>query len=809
MRRRRAALILAACLLSSPALSAPAPAPAAQVAPAPTAAAVPPATAPAIPPAASPVPSGGTIQSVQVEGNKRIDAATILSYMLVRPGDPFAPGPLSESVKTLYATGLFQDVSLTRQGNVLLVHVVENPLVNQVAFEGNHVLNDTELRQQAQLRTRSVFTPAAAEADRQRILDAYAQKGYYDASVEPEIIRLPENRVNVVFQINDGPATLISRISFVGNQAFGEGRLAEVINSREERWWKFLSTSDQYSPQRLDFDKELLRRFYLHQGYIDFRVTDATAELAPDRKGFFLTFTVSEGGRYRVAKVSIHSQLKGITDQVLAGSLQFAAGDWYDGDAVGRTADDMENYVRNHGFAFVQVTPQIDRHPDNHSVNIAFDVGEGPRVYVERIDIVGNQRTEDRVIRRQFRIAEGDAFNAESLRQTRQRLTDLGYFQNVDITTKPGSAPDRALVTTTIQEKATGELSLGGGYSTDAGFLVDIGLRERNLVGTGIDAAINGILAQKRSSIQLSVTQPYFLDRNLLVGGDLFLVQTNNLGTEPYDERREGFAFRTGYDFTDHVRQVWSYSLVGRTVFDIQPGASFFITSQSGYTLLSQISQVLTIDYRDSTIDPHRGYITTFGSDFAGLGGNARFVRTRVDAGYYLPLDRFTGNSDWGIALTAGAGYFFNLGRQESVIDRFYLGGDNLRGFETGGVGPHDETTGDSLGGRVFYTESQQLNFPLPLVSPDLGLSGHAFVDIGALAQGNFESGTCPGSNLPSSGGSQCPPVTDSLAPRVGAGFGVSWRSGFGLINVDVTPFVVKQPFDQTQIFRFGFGTRF
>jgi len=510
-----------------------------------------------------------------------------------------------------------------------------------------------------------------------------------------------------------------------------------------------------------------------------------------------------------VGKVAIHSQLKGITDQALAGDLQFASGDWYDGDAVGRSADLMEDYVRSHGYAFVQVTPRVLRHPEMHTVDITYDVTEGPRVYVERIDIVGNLRTQDRVIRRQFQIAEGDAFDAGSIRRTRQRLTDLGYFQNVNITTAPGSAPDRAVITTTVQEKATGEVTIGAGYSTDAGALVDAGLHERNLIGTGIDAGVNGILAQRRSSIDLSVTQPYFLDRNLLVGGDLFLVQTSNLGTEPYDERRVGFAIRAGYDFTDHLRQVWSYSLVGRTVYNVVAGSSFYITSQEGYTLLSQVSQVLTLDYRDSSTDPHSGFVSTFGTDFAGLVGNAHFVRTRVDAGYYIPLDRFTGNSDWTIALSAGTGYLFNLGDQESVIDRFYLGGDNLRGFQTGGAGPHDETTGDSLGGRFIWTESQQLNFPLPYVSNEFGLSGHTFVDVGGLTGGTFESGVCPGSNLPSSGGSQCPPVSNSSTPRVGAGLGVTWRSGFGLINVDVTPFIVKQPFDQTQIFRFGFGTRF
>ncbi|MDQ2802404.1 MAG: outer membrane protein assembly factor BamA, partial [Pseudomonadota bacterium] len=348
-------------------------------------------------------PQADIIQAVRVEGNQRIEAGTIRSYMLVQPGQSFEPGQIDRSVKTLYATGLFQDVSITRQADTLLVRVVENPLVARIVYEGNHVLTDEQLNGVVQLRARAVFTRAAAEADRQRILDAYAARGRYDATVEPALIRLPENRVNVVFRIHDGPETLISRIAFVGNHAYGEGRLADIINSRPERWWAFLSTSDQYSPERLAFDKELLRRFYLKNGYIDFQVTDATAELAPDRKSFFLTFVLQEGARYKVGNTAIRSQLSGITAADLRGDLKLAKGDWYDGDAVGRTADAMTDRVRTRGFAFVEVTPRIDRDPKTHTVNLTFDVTEGPRVYVERIDITGNARTEDKVIRREFR----------------------------------------------------------------------------------------------------------------------------------------------------------------------------------------------------------------------------------------------------------------------------------------------------------------------------------------------------------------------------------------------------------------------
>jgi outer membrane protein insertion porin family len=775
--------------------------------PAPTRPAPRPPTSPARATPPAPMPAGGIIQAVRVEGNRRIEAGTIRSYMLVQPGDPFDPGRLDRSLKTLYATGLFQNVELNRQGNTLVVHVVENPLVTQVAFEGNHELTDDQLRPDLQLKPRAVYTAALAETDRRHILQQYTQHGYYDATVTPEIIRLPDNRVNVVYKINDGPSTLISKIAFVGNHAFSEGRLSEVIDSREERWWRFLSTSDEYNPERLAYDKELLRRFYLKNGYTDFQLLNASSELSPDRKSFFLTFTVHEGERYRVSKVVVNSQLRNLNGDTLRHDVEMSAGDWYDGDAVGRSSDAIEDDVRSRGYAFVNVKPRVEPDVKNHTVTLTFDVGEGPKVYVERIDINGNTRTEDKVIRRQFTLAEGDPFSAESLRKTRARLNDLQYFSTVDITPSPGSAPDKAIINAKVVEKATGELTFGGGYSTDVGPLLDIGLGEHNLVGSGISANVNGILAVKRSSIDLSATDPYFLDRNLVAGGDLFLIQTNYLGTEPYDERREGFALRLGYDFNDHLRQVWSYSLVDRTVFDIATDASIFIADQTGTTLLSQVSQVLTLDYRDSKVDPHKGFLAELGTDFAGLGGDVNYIRTSVNGAYYIPLDRFTGSSDWGIKLAAGAGYLFNEGKQEQIIDRFFLGGDNLRGFETGGAGPHDAISGDPLGGRFIWTSTFELRYPLP-VSPDLGLSGRAFVDVGGLSSASFITPCVEPAGAGVNAGAPCR-INDTGAPRLGAGVGISWHSSFGLINIDLAPFVIKQPGDQTQIFRFGFGTQF
>ncbi len=742
----------------------------------------------------------GSISTIKVEGNQRIEESTIRSYMLVQPGDPFDPDRIDRSLKTLYATGLFQDVNLRREGSTLLVRVAENPIVNRIAFEGNRKLNDDALRPELQLRARAVFTPQLAQADRQRLLDAYAKKGRFAASVEPKVIRLDQNRVDVVFEINEGDTTLVSRVAMVGNRAFSENRLREVIASREEAFWRFLSNSDQYDPERVNFDKELLRRFYLKNGYADFEVKDATAELAPDRSAFFLTFNLSEGEKYRVGQVGIDSKLRNLNADDLKPLLRIETGDTYDGDIVEKTTEALQAAVQDRGYAFVEVKPRIARDRTKKTVDLVFDITEGPRVFIERIDITGNTRTKDKVIRREFRLAEGDAFNAATVRRSRQRLQDLGYFNSVQVQPSPGSASDRAILNTVVDEKATGELTLGGGYSTDSGALVNVGLRERNLIGTGIDGSINGVLAQRRSQIDLSITDPYFLDRNLVAGFDLFHVRNNNQDIAAYNERRTGGALRLGYEFNEHLRQAWTYTLVDRNVFNVQPGASIYVRNQAGGSLLSQLGTTLSLDYRDSRTDPHDGFLVRVGADLAGLGGTARYLRSKVDATYYIPLESITGDSDWSVAISAGGGYLAQLGKEEKIIDRFFLGGDNLRGFQSGGAGPHavGGTTVDSIGGRLIYTQSTELRFPLP-ISADLGLSGRAFVDIGSLSQVSKVTDLSGINTI----------VTDDPTPRVASGVGVSWKTPFGLINVDVAQAIVKRKYDQTQVFRFGFGTRF
>ena len=747
----------------------------------------------ALPAGAQPRPGGaGTVQSIDVVGNQRIEADTIRAFVLFRPGDSFDDDRLDRSLRTLFGSGLFRDVRLSRDGGRIVVTVVENPLVNRVAFEGNRAISSDILGNEAQLRARSVFTPQQAQADRQRILDLYARRGYFGARVEPRIIELDQNRVDVVFEITDGDAARVSRIAFVGNRTFSDWTLSEVVTTRESAIWRFLSTADVYDPDRLTFDRELLRRYYLRRGFADVQITGATAELLPDRSGFVITYTIDEGTRYRLGPVRIESRVANLDGESLRRTLQVSEGDWYDGQAVERSGEALGDAANLAGFPFVQVTPRVTRDRDAARIDLVFEVTDGPRAFVERIEITGNARTQDRVIRREMRIAEGDAFIAAQVRRSQQRIRDLGYFGQAEITPAQGTAPDRVNLNVRVTERATGEISIGGGYATDAGFLADFGIRERNFLGTGVDARLAATVAQRRSQLDFSITDPAFLDRNLAAGIDIFYVTRDLLDIAGYQERRQGFALRMGYEFNERLRQNLAYTLVRRNVFDVAPGASLFIQEQRGVTTLSQIGQTLTYDARDSRLEPRDGYLIRLGTDLAGLGGDVAYLRLRADAAYYIPLEALLGDENFVIAIQASVGYLEPLGgRGDRIIDRFFLGGENLRGFRQGGAGPRDLSTGDSLGGRLLWTQTTELRFPLP-VPQEVGLLGRAFVDVGSLSQ--------------APGGAN---VADDGRPRVGVGVGLSWRSPVGLINLDFARAVVREPYDETQVFRFGFGTRF
>jgi outer membrane protein insertion porin family len=517
------------------------------------------------------------------------------------------------------------------------VQVAENPIVNRVAFEGNRRISDDPLRAEVQLRARTVYTRSSAQADRQRILDLYARRGRFAARVEPKIIQLDQNRVDVVFEIVEGDAALVARINFVGNRAFSDARPARGGADQGAGLLPHPRQQRHLRPRPPDLRPRAAAPLLPAQR-LPGRAGERRHRGAGARPFGLLPDLQRRGGpRYTFGTVEITSAFAGLDVSTMRRFLETRPGDVYDGDAVERTTQALADAANLRGFPFVDVQPQITRDVEGRKVNLTFAINEAPRVFIERIDINGNTRTQDRVIRREFRLAEGDAFNAAQARRSRERIRNLGYFNDVQINNSPGSAPDRTVLTTTVQERATGEVSLGGGYSTDAGFLADFGIRERNLSGTGLDARINGTLAQRRSQADISITDPSFLDRNLAVGADLFYIQRNLQAIANYNERRMGVAVRAGYEFNERLRQSWSYSLVDREVRDVTSTASRFVLEQQGRTLLSQVSQTLAYDTRDNFIEPRRGYFIRLGTDLAGLGGDVAYVRTRLDSACSCP----------------------------------------------------------------------------------------------------------------------------------------------------------------------------
>lgn len=727
------------------------------------------------------------IRQIVIEGVQRIEPDTVRTYLLVREGDPFDPARIDRSLKSLFATGLFSDVSMARDNGTLIVSVAENPIINRVAFEGNRRIDNETLESETVLRPRVIYTRSKVQGDVRRILTLYRRSGRFAATVEPQIIQLPDNRVDLVFVIDEGPATKVESIRFIGNEAYSDSRLREVIRTRQSAWWRFLATEDTYDPDRLALDQELLRRFYLSRGYADFRVISAVAELTPEREDFFITFTIEEGARYRFGEINIETTLVDLDPERLRGQIEFSEGDWYDAEALEDTIEALTEAVGDFGYAFVDVRPRIVRDRETTTINVTFEINEGPRVFVERIDITGNVRTLDRVIRREFRLVEGDPFNAPKLRRSQQRIRNLDFFQNVQVDQVPGSAPDRAVVNVNVEEKSTGSISIGAGYSTTSGAIGDITLRERNLLGRGQDIRARVLIAQRDSQINLSFTEPYFLDRQIAAGFDAFRISVDRQDESSYDESSYGGAVRFGYPITERLTQSWRYSLRETTIKNVPADASLFIREAEGSALVSEVFQSLTYDRRDSTINPTEGYFATWSIGVAGLGGDVRYARNQLQAGYFYPI-----TEQWILAFRGSGGYVVGLGEDVRLFERFFVGGDNLRGFATAGVGPRDLATDDALGGEWFYTGSAEIAFPLGLPE-ELPIRGRVFTDFGS------SGGVTPSG----------PTVADTGSVRVSVGAGVTWSSPFGPIGVDVGFPVVKEDFDVEELFRVNFGARF
>lgn len=730
---------------------------------------------------------GGVVREIVVEGNQRIEVGTVLSYMLIKEGDAFDNRRIDRSLKSLFATGLFADVTMRRQGEALIVNIIENPVINRIAFEGNSKLKDDVLASELSLRPRVIYTRSKVQNDVKRILTLYRRKGRFAATVEPKVIQLEQNRVDLVFEINEGKWTEVRNIRFVGNRDFSDSRLREIIRTRETRWYRFFSSDDNYDPDRLGLDRELLRRFYLSDGYADFRVLSSVAELTPDRKDFFITFTIEEGNRYTFGKVDLDIRLQDLEPGDVEESLGIEGGDWYDAELIETTIDTMTNDIGTLGFAFVDIRPRVNRNREERTIDVTFEVNEGPRVFVERIDIEGNVRTADEVIRREFRLVEGDAFNPSKLRRSKQRLENLDFFEKVEIEQVPGADPDKTSVNVHVEEKSTGSLSVGFGFSTTTGALFDIGVNERNLMGKGQNLDVSALVAASQSKINLSFTEPYFMDRDVAAGFDIFHTSSDNQDASSFSTKQTGGALRIGYSITENLRQSWSHSLKKIEIENVPSSASQYVKDAAGDDLVSEITHGMFYDKRNSSTFPTDGYALRMTNSLAGVGGTKRYMRNTFDATQYYSL-----YDQWILSLKGSAGLIFGLGKDVGLYDRFYVGGDDLRGFATSGVGPRDKSTKDALGGEWMYGGGVELNFPLGL--PDeLGVSGKMFSDFGSAGKVSPNSSD----------------INDTGSMRVSVGTGITWISPFGPIAFDFGVPVVKEEFDEDETVRVNFGTRF
>jgi len=728
------------------------------------------------------------IREIRIQGAERIEPATVESYMDLKVGDPMTRETLDSALKGLFSTGLFADVTLSQHGSALIVDVLENPVVNQIAFEGNQKIENDALLAEIQMRPRQVFTRTKVQSDVSRLYQVYRRNGRFAVSIEPKVIKLDQNRVNLVFEIAEGDVTKVESIRFVGNKRFDDSKLRSEISTKESMWYRFITADDRYDPDRLNFDQELLRRFYLSRGYADFQILSAVAELADERDSFYITFTLQEGERYKVGDVAINSHIRNFDASVLRPEINVESGDWYNADYVQESVDHLTNALGNLQYAFVNIRPDVQRIREENIVNLTFNIDETPRVFVERINVNGNMRTLDRVVRRELQLVEGDPFNRSKLARSEQNINNLDFFETVNVESRTGSAPDKTVLEVDVTEKSTGELSIGAGFSTSDGPLADFRIRERNLLGKGQDLALSTVIAGERTEFNLGFTEPYFLDRDISAGFDVFHITRDLQDESSFDQRRTGGGFRFGYPLSERWRQGLRYRIEQNEITDVDSDASRFVREQEGERVTSALSQRLTYDSRDSSVFPTDGTLYWLDAEVAGLGGDAQYVSGKTGASYYYPLfDQVVLNALGEVGIVEGYG-----DEDVKINERYYLGGNTLRGFENAGVGPRDRGTNDALGGQLFYRGTLEGSFPLGLPE-ELGVLGHAFGDVGTLTE------------LDDSGLE----IQDEASLRASLGLGVSWRSPFGPIRADFAFPVSKEDYDEEESFRFNFGTRF
>ncbi|RUX25715.1 outer membrane protein assembly factor BamA [Mesorhizobium sp. M2A.F.Ca.ET.042.01.1.1] len=755
--------------------------------------------------AATSVAEAAVVSRVEVSGNQRVDAETIRNYITIKPGKPFSSSDIDDAVKALFGTGLFSDVQINQVGSSLVVKVSEYKVVNQVLFQGNKKIKDNALQMGIQLKPRATFSQQTLDADVEAIKSAYKRIGRDDAAVTTQIMDLGDNRVNVVFNINEGGRTQIAAINFVGNHAYSSRRLSDVINTKRSSWLSFVLRDDVYDEDKLRADQELLRRFYYNHGYADFQVVSAVGELDDATNKYTVTITVQEGDRYTFGDVSVESSIPEVDSKALESAVETHKGDVYNAKDVEDSIVALTEKVAGSGYAFAQVTPRGDRNFENHTISVVYTIDQGTKAYIERIEIRGNDRTRDYVIRREFDVSEGDAFNQVLIQRAKKRLEGLDYFQSVDISTVPGSAPDQVVLVVTVVEKSTGEFSVGAGYSTGGdtpGPSIEGSITERNFLGRGQYIKLSAGGGKNSRDFALSFTEPYFLGRRIAAGFDIYKSTRNY---DHYDTDTTGASVRFGLPITDSISTQLAYNISQEKYEydncdsngdgiegDCNLSQAIKDAIDEGSWLKSSVSLGLTYNTIDDMKNPHEGLFVTGATEFAGLGGDAKWVKVTGRASVYQTLSE---QLDLVGLVSGGAGYIAGYGDNGlRIFDQFQSNDRMIRGFEYGGIGPVDPATGDHLGGTTYFNASAEAQFPLPVIPESFGLRGAVFADAATLYGTKITS---------------VAQESTDMKLRASVGVGLMWASPFGPIRIDYAIPVKKESTDNVQEFNFGIATRF
>jgi outer membrane protein insertion porin family len=802
-----------------------------------------------------------TVATIEVEGNRRVEVETIRSYFKAGPGGRLDQGAIDDGLKALIETGLFQDVRISNAGGHLLVTVVENPVIGRVAFEGNKKVKDEQLTAEVQSKPRGTFSRPMVQSDAERIAEIYRHSGRYDVHVNPQIIEQPNNRVDLVFEITEGAKTGVKSIEFVGNVVYSSYRLKDVIKTRESNLLSFLGGNDVYDPDRIEADRDLIRRYYLKHGFADVQVVAALTEYDPDKKGFLVTFKIEEGQQYRVASVGFQSSIATLDGNSLASFSHVSIGSLYNAEALEKSVEEMQIEASRRGYAFAIVKPRGDRNFDAHTVSIVFSIDEGPRVYIERINVRGNTRTRDYVIRREFDISEGDAYNRALVDRAERRLKNLDFFKSVKITTEPGSSSDRVVLIVDLEEKSTGDFSVSGGYSTTDGALAEVSISEKNFLGRGLFAKASVTYGQYARGVSLSFVEPYLLDYRVAGGLDVFYREQLPNNYISYGTKTVGFSPRLGFGLREDLSLQLRYSLYQQSISlpsaldncNNLAGPSFFPTPAyinqvlggvdptgnaqagllpgclgdgesslpvrqelaGGATWTSSVGYSLDYNTLDNNKNPTDGLLVDFKQDFAGVGGDVSYLKSAIDGKYYSPL----------VADIVGvahlqAGMLNKVGNTGlRMLDNFQMGPNLVRGFAPNGIGPRDLTffgftgSGDALGGTKYWGASYELQMPFWFLPKEVGLKGAIYADAGSLwdYQGPTSwAATGEINGMVNGKPCACAMVFDDTnLVRTSVGVGLIWASPFGPLRFDYAIPITKGKYDVVQEFKFGGGTSF